>query len=703
MMPGERAALDLARLGLLDGPDLPAFDCIARLAAEALAAPLALVTLAEPLAGRLLLRSLSCPGTPAAVQRSLPLSETLCRHVLERGEALIMPDVAAAEPSLPLREVAGTPVAAYLGVPLRDPAGRAVGTLCAIADAPRPWSEREIDMLGGLAALAGDQIALRLALAEASEARAAAAAALARQEETERRFRDLAANVPGAIFRYLLRPDGSDAIEYMSPGCLDIWEIGDEELRGDPARLWEAIAPEDLPAMQASIAASAREMARWRHRWRITTPSGRRKWLEGHGSPTRLPDGGVLWNSLVLDVTAEVAAQERLNENMRLLYEAQKQESIGRLAGGMAHDVNNLLGVIMTNAELLLLRENAPQDPAPFLHAILRAAESGGELTRQLLSFARRMPMRPEPIDLNRTVRDMTTLVRRTLPENIAIETALMAGLWTVEADRGLLDSALLNLVLNARDAMPEGGRLTIETANMRVDHEYLAAREEDLPPGRYVMLAVTDTGMGVDEALLPSIFEPFVTTKGPERGTGLGLAMVQGFVRQSGGMVRVYSEAGRGACFKIYLPAAEGGAHPAPPQPQGGLNPDAPAPRLLLVEDQPELRRALARQLEAAGFAVAETGGGEEALALFRAEPESFALVLTDVIMTGALTGPRLVQEIRRIRPDLPAVFMSGYPHEANVHGNGLRPSDVRLTKPIPRATLVGTVLRALRQRGGA
>jgi signal transduction histidine kinase len=575
---GDDTIMDLSRLGLLDGPDLPGFDRIARLAAETLGVPLALITLAEPLADRLFLRSLSRALTPDAAARSLRLSDTLCRRVLERGEALALPDVRASEPGLALPAVAGVAVAAYLGAPLRDPAGRAIGTLCAIADAPRPWSEGETAMLQGFAALAADQIGLLDALAEAGEARALAAEALARHEETERRFRDLAANVPGAIFRYLLRPDGSDAIEYMSPGCLDIWEMGDEELQGNPARLWDMVEREDLPAMRASVAASAREMARWRHRWRITTPSGRRKWLEGHGSPTRLPDGGILWNSLILDVTTEVAAQERLNENMRLLYEAQKQESIGRIAGGVAHDVNNLLGVIMTNAELLL-HEKAPQDSAPFLRAIVQAAESGGELTRQLLSFARRMPVRPEAIDLNRTVRDMANLVRRTLPENIAIETSLMAGLWTVEADRGLLDSALLNLVLNARDAMPQGGKLTIETANMRMDDEYLVARGEDLPPGRYVMLAVTDTGSGIEEALLPSIFEPFVTTKGPERGTGLGLAMVQGFVRQSGGMVRVYSEAGRGASFKLYLPAADGPARQAPPQPSYGLEPGAAPP----------------------------------------------------------------------------------------------------------------------------
>ncbi|MCX8135308.1 MAG: ATP-binding protein [Roseococcus sp.] len=692
--------MDLGGLGLLDGPDLPALDRITTLAAEILGVPLAMATLAEPAQDRLFLRSLAGGARVDEAARMLRLSETLCRQVIERDEPLMLPEVPAGPPGRACPEVAGIPLRAYLGVPLHHPSGRAIGTLCAVDDAPRPWPEREVRLLRHLAALAGDQIGLLVALGEARQARAVAAEALARREETERRFRDLAANVPGAIFRYLLRPDGSDAIEYMSPGCLDIWEIDDKELKGNPARLWEVIEAEDLPAMQASVAASARELSRWRHRWRITTPSGRRKWLEGHGSPTRLEDGSILWNSLILDVTTEVAAQERLNENMRLLYEAQKEESIGRLAGGVAHDVNNLLGVIMTNAELLL-HEKAPPDPAPFLRAIVAAAESGGELTRQLLSFARRMPMRPEVIDLNRTVREMANLVRRTLPENIAVETSLMAGLWMVEADRGLLDSALLNLVLNARDAMPQGGKLTIETANMRMDDEYLSARDEHLPPGRYVMLAVTDTGTGIEEALLPSIFEPFVTTKGPERGTGLGLAMVQGFVRQSGGTVRVYSEPGRGTAFKLYLPAAEGEAREAPREP--AIAPQIlPPARVLLVEDQTELRRALAAQLEATGLLVTQAASGEEALAVFRGKPASFSLVLTDVIMTGGLTGPRLVKELRMLRPDLSAVFMSGYPHEANVHGNGLRPSDVSLTKPIPRATLIGAVMRAIRRAGG-
>jgi PAS domain S-box-containing protein len=519
--------------------------------------------------------------------------------------------------------------------------------------------------------------------------------------ETERSFQSLADNVPGAIFRYVLDADGTDRVEYMSPGCFDIWEVTADAVESDASLLWSLVLDEDRPAMQASVAQSAETGMPWRHRWRIRTPSGKLKHVEGRAIPSRQPDGPVLWDSLILDVSQEVAVQKELISQQEMLGQAQKMESIGRIAGGIAHDFNNILAIVIGHAELAAEMTEDPE-LREYLEQIVDAAQRGNKLTRQLLSFARRSRLNPKVVSLDASVRSISALIGRVLPETISFNVVATAGLWKTRVDEAFLESAVLNLCINARDAMPDGGQLTIETSNVRVSQDYASRYHGDIAPGRYVLIAVTDTGTGIPAKDIEKVIEPFYSTKPPELGSGLGLAMVDGFVRQSNGALRIYSELGTGTTVKIYLPALDPNAVTASPD----AAPKAMAAsrnkgRILVVEDEPAILNILRITLERAGHSVSVASSGDEAMDLYGDRFDSFDLLLTDVVMPGKLQGPALASRLTEQVPSLPVVFMSGYPNEAAVHGNGIRPTDRFLMKPVVRETLLNAIDEALKTSG--
>ena len=301
-------------------------------------------------------------------------------------------------------------------------------------------------------------------------------------------------------------------------------------------------------------------------------------------------------------------------------------------------------------------------------------------------------------MDANVAIADMATLISRTLPETIELKFSLSKAPCTAVADRSLLERAILNLVINARDAMPRGGKLTIETAIVQLDRNFIAERQENVQPGLYAMLAVSDTGTGIPKANLEKVFEPFFSTKGQRGGNGLGLSMVLGFAKQSRGFVRVYSEEGHGTSIKIFMPASN---HPAQTRANFSqlTNSSLAGVRALVAEDDPAVRRIVLQMLKAAKVTVAEAASGDDALALFEQDPSAFDLILTDVVMPGELQGPELVREIRKRREAMPAIYMSGYPHEANVHGNGILATDLTLMKPVSRSTLISAITKVLRR----
>jgi PAS domain S-box-containing protein len=400
-------------------------------------------------------------------------------------------------------------------------------------------------------------------------------------------------------------------------------------------------------------------------------------------SPVRDAQGRTVnYVAVKRDVTREHQLEDQFRRSQRL-------EAIGKLAGGVAHDFNNLLGVISGYGDIVLRR--LPQgDPLRGKMAeILKAADRAAALTHQLLAFSRRQVLKPRVLDLNAVVADMERMLRRTIGEDVTLRTVLAPELGRVTADPGQLEQVVMNLAVNAREAMPGGGRLTIETRDAELSEAQV--REGTLvPPGRYVLLAVTDTGTGIDDETRAHLFEPFYTTK--PGGTGLGLSTVYGIVKQSGGYIWVYSEAGQGTTFKLYLPRADAALATAPPVPEPA--PAGGAETLLLIEDEEPLRAMLAELLESQGYLVLQAANGEEALARADAYPGPISLLITDVVLPR-LSGRATAEELARSRPELKVLFMSGYTDDAIVRHGILQPGVSFLNKPFASQAL----LRKLRE----
>ena len=398
-------------------------------------------------------------------------------------------------------------------------------------------------------------------------------------------------------------------------------------------------------------------------------------------------------------VAAEIAQRMSTEEALR---QAQKMEAVGQLTGGIAHDFNNILHVVLGNLDALRRAAAAGLDrlsPADFERLVanaVRGAERAAMLTERLLAFGRRQPLNPRPIDVNRLVAGMSDLLRRTLGEKIGVETVLGGSLWRTMADANQLENALLNLAVNARDAMPEGGKLTMETANADLDRAYAAAHRE-VQPGHYVMLAVSDTGTGMDPEVRERAFEPFFTTKGVGQGTGLGLSQVFGFVKQSGGHVKLYSEPGEGTTVKLYLPRLLGDA-PAAEEPatERAVATGAARQTILLVEDDEGVRINTAEMLGGLGYVVIAAPDGPTALQLLEDNPDT-RLLLTDVGLPGGMNGRQLAEAARQRRPELRVLFATGYARNAIVHHGRLDPGVELITKPFSSAGLSAKLRRVL------
>jgi signal transduction histidine kinase/CheY-like chemotaxis protein len=387
-----------------------------------------------------------------------------------------------------------------------------------------------------------------------------------------------------------------------------------------------------------------------------------------------------------------IERSEALRKNEEALRQSQKMEAVGQLTGGVAHDFNNLLQIIIGNLDTL--RRNLPAESGRLRRAAEQAmngARRAASLTQRLLAFSRRQPLDPRSIDINSLVNEMSELLHRTLGETVAVETVRGAGLWRIEADTNELEAAILNLAVNARDAMVEGGRLTIETANAHIDESYAAAQAEVLP-GQYVVVSVSDTGTGMDANTAAKAFEPFFTTKPVGKGTGLGLSQVYGFVKQSGGHVKIYSEIGHGTTVKIYLPrliGAENVVEAVDPLP---LPEGTHEETVLVIEDDDEVRTYSVETLRELGYRVIEAHDGPSGLRLLERQSR-VDLLFTDVVLPGGMTGAHVAIQARELRPELKVLFTTGYARNAIVHHGRLDKGAQLITKPFSYAELAAKV----------
>lgn len=424
-------------------------------------------------------------------------------------------------------------------------------------------------------------------------------------------------------------------------------------------------------------------------------PGGARRSYEMRFNCLRDGDGQLIGAyQFVYDVTDRQRQQERLREAEEALRQSQKMEAVGQLTGGIAHDFNNLLTGITGSLELLQTRlsQGRVKEIDRYVNAAQGAAKRAAALTHRLLAFSRRQTLDPRPTDLNRLVMGMEELIRRTVGPEIALEVVTSGGLWATLIDASQVENALLNLCINARDAMPDGGRITIETANRWLDEH--GAGERDLEPGQYVSLCVTDTGIGMTPEVIERAFDPFFTTKPIGQGTGLGLSMVYGFVRQSGGQVRIYSEVGQGTTMCLYLPRHYGTEEDKPSAfaSKTAVRPQA-SHTILIVDDEPSIRMLLTDALEEIGFSVIEAHDGQTGLKILQSDA-TIDLLITDVGLPGGMNGRQLADAARLTRPELKVLFITGYAENAIIGNGQLAPGMHVLTKPFVVEALASRVL---------
>jgi PAS domain S-box-containing protein len=526
-----------------------------------------------------------------------------------------------------------------------------------------------------------------------------------RQITAERSLRDLAATLEQRVAEtsaeldrvwrnardMFVVIDGEGTFQRINPATMGILGWPDTEMIG--RAVFDFIHPDDVNSTLAALQhARGDVLPTFENRYR--TRNGEYRTI----SWVAAPEGTQIY-AYGRDVTLEKERQAELAATTDALRHAQKMEAVGQLTGGLAHDFNNLLTGMMGNLELLQIRVTQGRlDTAErFIAAAQGAGRRAAALTQRLLAFSRRQTLDPKPVDVNRLVAGMEDLIHRTLGPGIALEVVGAAGLWTALVDPGQLENALLNLCINARDAMPEGGRLTIETANKWIDDR--AGRERDLPSGQYLSLCVTDTGIGMTEETAARAFEPFFTTKPLGEGTGLGLSMIYGFARQSGGQVRIYSEVGQGTTMCIYLPRYMGDAAEPTSEAIETEAINGVGVTILVVDDEPTIRHLVDEVLSEQGYRVLSAVDGPEGLKLLQSHAR-VDLLITDVGLPNGMNGRQVADAARALRPNLPVLFMTGYAENAAV-GNGLmEPGMELLTKPFTMSDLTRRVHLMLSSR---
>jgi PAS domain S-box-containing protein len=503
-------------------------------------------------------------------------------------------------------------------------------------------------------------------------------------QESEARFRQMAETVRGVF--WMTAPDDRQVL-YISPSYESVWGRSCQSLRDDPDSYLDGIHPEDRARVEDANLRQ-RQGAETAETYRVVRPDGTVRWVRDRAFPIRDEQGRV---SRITGEAEDITESKELEERLR---QSQKMEAVGQLAGGIAHDFNNLLTAIIGYGELLAKRIGDQPRARRDIDEIHKAATRAASLTKQLLAFSRKQVLQPKVLDLNAVVEDVKRMLQRLIGEDVQLVTALAHSLSLVKADPGQLEQVMLNLAVNARDAMPHGGRLVFQTADVDWCEEEVSGTGGATAVQRYVMLAVADSGCGMDAETRARIFEPFFTTKPQGKGTGLGLATVYGIVQQSGGHVRVHSELGRGTTFRIYLPQAGDDGAGAAADAAADAAPKG-SETVLLVEDDRAVRELAREVLEESGYQVFAARDGEEAIALC-ANGRAIDLLITDIVMPG-MSGRAVAAAVRELRPGTRVICMSGYTEHADLEDGLLEGAMTFMQKPFSADSMIRAVRTAL------
>jgi len=509
--------------------------------------------------------------------------------------------------------------------------------------------------------------------------------------ESERRFRLLVQGVTDYAI-YMLDPEGR--VANWNAGAARIKGYSEAEIVGEHFSRFYIPEDRDAGLPQKALNTARREGRFETEAWRVRK-DGSRFWASAVVDAIHDDNGELIgFAKITRDLTERREAQMRLEQSREQLFQSQKMEAIGQLTGGLAHDFNNLLTGISGSLELLSTRmaQGRFADMERYIATARGAASRAAALTHRLLAFARRQTLDSKPTNPNKLIANMEDLVQRTVGPGIAVESVLAIGLWQTLCDPNQLENAILNLCINARDAMPDGGRLTIETVNVWVDER--GARERDMQPGQYVAICVTDTGTGMAPDVMARALDPFYTTKPKGEGTGLGLSMVYGFAKQSNGQVRLYSEIGAGTTVRIYLPRRQGdevSEEETQPNPAEAARAEV-GETVLVVDDEPSVRMLVIEVLEELGYAAIEAADGVSGLKVLQSDAR-IDLLITDVGLPGGMNGRQMTEAARQKRPNLKVLFITGYAENAAISNGHLEPGTHVLTKPFAMEKLASKI----------